>query len=187
MLRIQPQSIITDSTDHYRLRCEGKNGHLEYTFSITWTGEVGVLNCDQREFYFDTHDDPATKLLLNAIDMFDEARRSGSIKPLCLMADHPRPGEQDNRYKVRFLTDTGEAEGTATIQDVDMEDQSIPLLVGDSKFLEFSDGDPAADHLRSSIFALHKARHFNYVEETKAKDIIRPSQSDTDASKRASA
>lgn len=201
MLRIQPMCIMTDSVDHYRVRFEDKNGMIEdYTFSLTWTGEVGVLNSDQREFYFATYDDPATKLLLKAIDFFDEARRcelrgAASIKPLCLMADQPRPVDHDNplvdhdnRYKVRFQTEGGEVECGITIQDVDMENLTFPLLVGDTDFLDITNGDPAADLLRKSIFALHEARHFQYAEgEPKPAADIRSSQSGIDVSKRASA
>ena len=85
------------------------------------------------------------------------------MNPLAIIAEGP------NSYKVRFLTETGEVECGVTIEDVGMgDDLIVPLLVGDSDFLDITEGDPAADHLRESIFALHAAKHFKYAEEAKA-------------------
>lgn len=105
---------------------------------------------------------------------------------------HPQPiaitAEGQNSYKVRFLTEAGEVECGVTVQNVDMEELIFPLLVGDTTFLDTTNGDQAADLLRKSIFALHEARHFqDGAEEPTPTAEVRQSQSGPDISTRASA
>src|SRR5579883_2989232 len=95
--------------------------------------------------------------------------------PIAIIAEGP------NSYKVRFQTETGEIECGVTIEDAGLGD-GIYLLVGNSDFLDITEGDPAADRLRESIFALHQARHFKYAEEANPTPNIGSS-----GSKRASA
>jgi hypothetical protein len=162
MLKMQPLGIFTDSTDHYRVRFEGKNGVLEYTFSVVWTGDVGVLNCDQREFFFDTHDDPAAKLLLKAIDMFDEARRCKALNPFSVMVDGQGPAE---KYTVVYQNETGEkSEGSFSVDS----SNGLDLVKCETAFLKNTNGDPGGDRLKECISSLHKARHFQYVTEKNA-------------------
>ena len=162
MLKIQPLGIFTDSTDHYRVRFEGKNGVLEYTFSVVWTGDVGVLNCDQREFFFDTHDDPAAKLLLKVIDIFDEERRAKVLKPFSVMVDGQGPAE---KYIVVYQAETGEKSERSFLVE---SSNGLNLVKCETAFLENTNGDPAADRLKECLGSLHKARHFQYVPEKNA-------------------
>lgn len=102
-------------------------------------------------------------------------------KPIAIIAEGP------NRYKVRFQTDKGEIESGVTIDDVCMGDNlTVPLLVGDSDFLAITEGDPGADRLRESIFALHAARHEYAQPKPNVTSEIRAAQSGPDQ-KRASA
>jgi hypothetical protein len=101
--------------------------------------------------------------------------------PTAIIAEGP------NSYKVRFQTETGEIESGVTVEDAGLG-AGIFLLVGDSDFLDITEGDPAADCLRESIFALHQARHFKYAtQETKPTVDITDLNSGADAPKRASA
>ncbi|HEY9870988.1 MAG TPA: hypothetical protein V6D08_17615 [Candidatus Obscuribacterales bacterium] len=81
------------------------------------------------------------------------------MEPIAIFAEGP------NKYKVRFQTDRGEEDCGVIIETSKVGDVVFPVLVGDSEFLDITEGDPAADQLRDSIFALHAARHFEYSED----------------------
>jgi hypothetical protein len=173
MLRIQPQCIIVESVDRYLVRFDGKNGvSVEYTFSLTWTGEAGVLNSDQREFYFATYDDPATKLLLKAIDSLDSARRiqsrrtastvgmseteiehTGIFEPISLAV------ESENSYRVRLKTKAGEKEYLFKIHE-----EGFQSVECEPSFSKMTNDDPAVPLLTKAIACFHQARHFEYPD-----------------------
>lgn len=86
--------------------------------------------------------------------------------------------ENENTYRVRFQTENGTVEHCVRIDDVELDALHFPLIVGDSGFLELTDGDPAAVFLREALFALHKARHFEYMEEPGKAAEINPAKED---------
>lgn len=61
------------------------------------------------------------------------------LQPTALMAT----GEND--YKVRFLSESGEVEYKFNIDN----SAGFDMLVSEIKFLEITNGDPAADRLRT--------------------------------------
>ena len=170
MLRIQPQSLDVGESNHFRVRFEKKEDGsiVEFTFSTAWDGDIGVLNCDQREFYFETYDDPAAQPIFKAITSFENAIQNESVKPLSISIEGER--FQEN-YTVRFQTINGIVEGTAIVKNSETAKGSIDksqnlVVVGDSAFATVTEGQPHAEHLIQAISALHQARNFSY--ETKA-------------------
>ena len=120
MIRLQPLSLLTDSADRYRLRCEGQRGIEDYTFTFERTPEFAVLTSDQREFYFATHDDIGADIIQKAIDCFDQARcfsisEQSALVPVCITAEPLSTG--DSRYTVRFESPIGEVEHAFAIID----------------------------------------------------------------------
>jgi hypothetical protein len=61
------------------------------------------------------------------------------------------------------LTGAGEVEYKFNIDN----SAGFDLLVSEIKFLEITNGDPAADRLKHAICLFHQARHFSYAEEPK--------------------
>ncbi len=157
MLRIQPQSIILVSPNHYSVRFQKADAHLDYTFSVEWTGAIGVLNCDQREFFFDTHDDPATKLLLKAIDLFDESERNNTSTQV-LKSLSVAQGNED-LYIVVVQSNNEDVEFVFS-----MKDQNSPTLVSDNHFSKITN----ADCIKQVIANFHQARQFEYAANTQA-------------------
>jgi hypothetical protein len=78
------------------------------------------------------------------------------LQPIAVMT------ESENSYRVQFQTESGKS-----IEYVFEIDSSggFDLLISPIEFLALTEGDPAADRLRSSISNLHSARHFRYVNE----------------------
>jgi len=132
------------------VRFQKADAHLDYTFSVQWSEGIGVLNCDQREFFFDTHDDPATKFLLKAIDLFDESgrRKTGS---LILKSVSAVQGAKVS-YKVVVQSNDKEFEFAFS-----MDDQNSLRLVSDSHHSEIGD----LDCIKPMIFNFHNARQLN--------------------------
>ncbi len=163
MQKIQPQSITNPRADHYRISFFKKDGSTqEYSFSTSWAGELGVMSCDQDDFFAVTYDDPATNHLLKALDHFDNAVRcqpesEASRRPTRLIADSANPGESDN-YKVYFQSDTSDAEYETNIQCVDKVDGNC-ILEGESEMAQVMKNTRATERLKESIIALHRARH----------------------------
>lgn len=88
------------------------------------------------------------------------------LQPTELIAD------EENTYRVRFQVETG-----VIVEYVFKIDNSsgFDLLVSPIEFLEITNGDPAADNLRLSIFNLHSARHFKYQSQpTKTTPDLKP-------------
>jgi len=148
MRRIQPESITFDSPDHYSVRFKKADSLVDYTFSIERTGELGVLNCDQREFFFETHDDPATKSLLKAIDLFSEFRqRDGGISVLKSIS--AVSGSQ-NSYGVVAKTNNENVEFVFAV-----EGQNLPTLLSANYASEISN----SDCIKEIIALFHQARN----------------------------
>lgn len=147
MRRIQPQSIICDNPDHYSVRFEKADTTVDYTFTIERTEELGVLNCDQREFFFETHDDPATDSLLKAIDLFGEFRQCDAGTSV-LKSISAISGSQ-NSYGVVIRTDNEDVEFVFSI-----EDQGLPTLVSANNASEISN----SDCMKEMIALFHQAR-----------------------------
>lgn len=156
MLRMQPQCIIAESDNHYRVRFDTTNGPVDYTFSITWSDEIGIINCDQREFYFNTYDDPATKLVLNAIDLFDDARRCHNLESISISAVKSGPGET----REKFVIHTKDAEEVTVSIGPLHGDQ---LMVNDHSNIKIASPElTASDKLIKAILAFSQARNFDY-------------------------
>lgn len=149
MRRLQPESIAFDSPDHYSVRFKKADSLVDYTFSIERTGELGVLNCDQREFFFETHDDPATKSLLKAIDLFSEfgQRDAGTsvLKSISAVS-----GSQ-NSYGVVVRTDDEDVECVFAVDGYD-----LPILVSASHASEISE----SDCIKEMVALFHEARNY---------------------------
>lgn len=148
MRRIQPQSIICESPDHYSVLFKKTDTLVDYTFSIERSGEIGVLNCDQREFFFETHDDPATSSLLKAIDLFGEFRQRDSGTSV-LKSISAISGSQ-NSYDVVVQTKDGDVEFIFAV-----EDQDLPTLVSANYVSEIS----SSDCIKEMIALFHQARN----------------------------
>lgn len=150
MFKIQPQSIVAESADRYLVRFERDSAPLEYSFSVDWTGDIGILNCDQREFYFETHDDPATKHLLKTIDLFDEIQRretgSNKLKSMSAVQD------KEDSYTVIFRTTNADCESHYSIFK-SSEGRLVPMLTSP---VEFSEAN--SDCILELINSFHKAR-----------------------------
>jgi hypothetical protein len=163
MQKIQPQSIANPRADHYRINFLKKDGTTqEYSFSISWAGEIGAMSCDQPDFYAVTYDDPATNHLLTALDSFDNAVRcepesETSKRPTRLTAGATTPGKRDN-YKIYFQSEAGEVEYETSIQCVDKVAGNC-ILEGESGIAQIMKNTRATERLKESIIALHRARH----------------------------
>lgn len=154
MLRLQPQCIFLDTADHYRVQFNLEDGGVEeYTFSLSWTNGVAVLNCDQREFYYATYDDSQANSLLQAIDLFDEARRNASkiIIPIALTA------ASENSYRVRFEKEGSDVEYVFTVDDTG-------CAKGEDEFVKATFCDPFVPDLYRSILKFHTARGLEQIE-----------------------
>lgn len=147
MRSIQPQSISFDSPDHYSVRFKKADALVDYTFSIERTGELGVLNCDQREFFFETRDDPATKSLLKAIDLFSEFRPPDAGTSV-LKSISAISGSQ-NSYCVVVRTDDDDVEFVFAV-----EGEDLPTLVSANHASVIS----KSECIKEMIALFHEAR-----------------------------
>jgi len=157
MRRIQPQSIICDNPDHYSVRFKKADTLVDYAFTIERSGELGVLNCDQREFFFETHDDPATDSLLKAIDLFGEFRQRDAGTSV-LKSISAISGSQ-NSYGVVIRTDNEDVKFVFSI-----EDQGLPTRVSANHASEISD----ADCIKQIIVLFHRARQHECEASTQS-------------------
>lgn len=173
MINLYPLAIYAAGPDHYQVLFKRSLEEVKYNFHMGGTLGRGIQKTD-REFFFDTEDDPAAAFINQSILNFDEAIQEGislgentnGIKPVSIKFDR-KAGTETYVYEVCLLHNSQERTEEISLNYESGDHLLITWKYGSAKVrpndlgdLVFLGDDPVASKLIRAVMLFDASRYY---------------------------